>query len=82
MLTNDELDYIIHTKKERNGKPHYIIHTEKELNCSCNIIVSKRFNNLYNNHNNVLTNDERDYIIKTKKEPNGKPHYIIHTKKN
>ena len=33
----------------------------------------------HNNHNNVLTHDEPDYIIHTKKEPNGKPHYIIHT---
>ena len=32
-----------------------------------------------NNHNDVLTNDEPDYIIHYKREPNGKPYYIIHT---
>ena len=30
-------------------------------------------------HNNMLTNDEPNYIIHTKKESNGKAHYIIHT---
>ena len=27
MIKNDEPNYIIHTKKESNGKAHYIIHT-------------------------------------------------------
>ena len=30
-------------------------------------------------HNNMITNDEPNYIIHAKKESNGKPHYIIHT---
>ena len=56
MLTDDEPDYIIHTKKEPNGKPHYIIHNKtykKNINISM-IMYNKKTSSRNNYYTSMV----------------------------